>query len=136
MLAALVSSADHDAYAMIEEKRGFLDHGSVYPDPQSRLRDPFSIDEPPMPPDDPISQLFDAGGGWEEGSDAWDQYGKLETVEPAGWDDTLLRNFRGNVELDLNGAIKAWEVEFSRIPTATGDALFISVECLSRTFPV
>ena len=46
-------------------------------------------------------------------NDAWDQYGKLETVEPAGWDDTLPRNFRGNVELDLNGAIKLGRLNFA-----------------------
>ena len=123
--------ADHDAYAMIEEKGGFLDHGSVYPDPQSRLRDPFSIDEPPMPPDDPISNRLMREVDGKKGSDAWDQYGKLETVEPAGWDDTLPRNFRGNVELDLNGAIKLGRLN-SREYQQQLETLYLSALNVSR----
>ncbi|MCH1494042.1 MAG: hypothetical protein L7U72_02330, partial [Rubripirellula sp.] len=47
--------ADQEAYALIQEKGGYLDQSTIYPDPKSRLADPNSIDEPPMPPDDPSS---------------------------------------------------------------------------------
>ena len=64
-------------------------------------------------------------------SDAWDQYGKLETVEPAGWDDTLPRNFRGNVELDLNGAIKLGRLN-SREYQQQLETLYLSALNVSR----
>src|SRR5262245_12739063 len=64
--------ADMDAYSLIREKANHphwaLANYSISVDPRSRMYDPYAIDCPPIPPDDPTShQLLhcvDNKRGW------------------------------------------------------------------------
>ena len=87
--------ADREAYALIQEKGGYLDQATIYPGPNSRLADPNSVDEPPMPPDDPTSHRLMHWVDGKEGSDLWHQYGQLNTVESGAWEESLPRNSDG-----------------------------------------
>jgi hypothetical protein len=97
--------ADTEAYQAIQEKGGYLDLGSVYPPAESRLHDPYSIDCPPIPKDDPRSaQLMQCVDGMR-GYPHWYRNGRIGSVEPVAWLQSLPRNETGDVELDLRGAI-------------------------------
>lgn len=97
--------ADKEVYGAIREKGGYLDTGTIYPRPLSRLSDPYSVDCPPMPPDDPRShQLMHYVDGMR-GYKHWHRNGQIASVEPPTWQQGLPRNESGEVELDLRGAI-------------------------------
>lgn len=97
--------ADQEAYAVIHEKGGFLDQGVIYPNEKSRLADPNSIDEPPMPPDDPVSHRLMQEVDGKTASPQWDRNGKLTSIEPPEWRSQLARDADGELQLDLRGAI-------------------------------
>lgn len=123
--------ADQEVYSLIDEKGGYLDHGSIYPKKGSRLADPFSIDDPPMPPDDPDSHLLMHEVDRKRGSDLWDADGVFESVEPEGWDDSLPRNENGKVELDIRGAISLARLN-SREYQRQLETLYLSALDVSR----
>lgn len=123
--------ADQEAYALIQEKGGYLDHSTIYPDPASRLADPFKIDEPPMPRDDPSSHRLMHQVDGKQGSDQWHRYGQLETIEPAGWRDALPKNQNGEVELNLRGAITIGRLN-SREYQRQLETLYLSALDVSR----
>lgn len=123
--------ADQEAYALIQEKGGYLDQSTIYPDPKSRLADPNSIDEPPMPPDDPSSHRLMHQVDGKEGSDLWHQYGHVSTVEPVAWQESLPRNSDGEVELDLRGAISVGRLN-SREYQRQLETLYLSALEVSR----
>ena len=64
--------ADVDAYALVREKATHphwrLPNYSISVDPRSRMYDPYAIDCPPMPPDDPtahqLMHCVDNKRGW------------------------------------------------------------------------
>ncbi|TWU42609.1 hypothetical protein [Novipirellula artificiosorum] len=98
--------ADREATCLIEQKGGYLDGGTVYAPPNSRMYDPFCIDCPPMPPDDPRShQLMhcvDGKRGWKH----WNRNGTLGSVETDGWLASLPTDDDGTVTLDLADAVR------------------------------
>ena len=123
--------ADQEAYALIQEKGGYLDQATIYPNPNSRLADPNSVDEPPMPPDDPTSHRLMHWVDGKEGSDLWHQYGQLNTVEPVAWEESLPRNSDGEVALDLRGAISVGRLN-SREYQRQLETLYLSALEVSR----
>ncbi|MDA8696898.1 TolC family protein [Rhodopirellula sp.] len=123
--------ADQDAYALIREKGGYLDHSSIYPSEQSRLADPYSIDEPPMPKDDPASHRLMHKVDGKDGSDQWHRFGQIETIEPVGWQDSMPRNEEGKIELDLRGAISVGRLN-SREYQRQLENLYLSALDVSR----
>lgn len=97
--------ADCDVDAALAEKHGYLDHGDVLPAADSRLADPFSIDEPPLPPDDPQShQLMHAVNG-QRGHD-WHRNGEVSAVDWQQWTGTLPQDADGNIVLSLPEAVR------------------------------
>ncbi len=123
--------ADREAYALIQEKGGYLDQATIYPGPNSRLADPNSVDEPPMPPDDPTSHRLMHWVDGKEGSDLWHQYGQLNTVESVAWEESLPRNSDGEVALDLRGAISVGRLN-SREYQRQLETLYLSALEVSR----
>lgn len=97
--------ADQDANCLIQQKGGYLDGGSVYTDPQSRLFDPFSVDCSPMPPDDPQSHQYmhcvDGKHGWKH----WHRNGNAGSVESPYWLASLPQDESGTVVLNLRDAV-------------------------------
>lgn len=97
--------ADDAVAAAITEKNGYLDHGDVLPDADSRLADPFSIDEPPLPPDDPTShQLMHEVNG-KRGFD-WHRHGEVPAVDLQQWMGTLPQDSEGNIVLNLAETVR------------------------------
>ena len=97
--------ADCDAGCRIQEKGGFLDNGNVSARPDSRMRDPYSLDCPPMPADDPASHRYmhcvDGKRGWKH----WHRNGTASNIEPGAWLGALPRGEDGTVELSLRDAV-------------------------------
>src|SRR5437868_5052527 len=54
--------ADADAYALVRQKANnpawALENYTISVDPRSRMYDPFCLDAPPMPPDDPTAHQY------------------------------------------------------------------------------
>jgi len=97
--------ADGDVAVAITEKHGYLDQGDVLPAADSRLADPFSIDEPPLPPDDPQShQLMHEVDG-KRGFD-WHRNGEVPAVDMQQWMGTLPQDAAGNIVLSLPEAVR------------------------------
>jgi hypothetical protein len=102
--------ADRDAQAVIREKGGYLDNGQIDTPIESRLHDPYSIDCPPMPPDDPQShQLMHFVDG-KRGYPHWDRNGRLADVESPAWIQYVPRNDDGDIQLDLQDSIRVAKI--------------------------
>ena len=101
--------ADSEAQALIVQKacdpRWNLQDTTITVDPQSRMFDPFSLDHPPIPPDDPTShqlmQRVDGKAGYRH----WHANGDTSHVENPEWINYLPINEKGEVELDLRTAV-------------------------------
>ncbi len=124
--------ADQETAAAISEKGGYLDGGSIYPASASRLHDPFAADRPPMPPDDPQShQLMRCVDG-KRGYKRWGKFGYTPTIESSQWVETLPRDERGEVQLDLREAVRIARVnsrEYQRnLETLYLSALDVTLE--------
>jgi len=95
----LVHSAANDPRWPLE---GF----TIQPDPKSRMYDPFDLDRPPMPPDDPTSHRLmhcvDCKRGWP----CWHCSGDTPYVENPAWKAYLPENEQGGVVLDRDGAMQ------------------------------
>ena len=102
--------ADADAYALIEEKNANsqwrLPNSSIEVDPQSRMYDPFNIDCPPMPPDDPASNEFMHYVGGQRAWDGWENNGVLTEVENPRWRSMLPLSADNTFKLDMHTAVR------------------------------
>lgn len=75
-------------------------------DPRSRMFDPNDPDCEPMPPDDPTSNLLMQRVDHKKGSKLWKKLPKTPFVENPAWTDYLPVNEKGEIELDLVGAVE------------------------------
>jgi len=81
--------ADKQSYEIVSQKaddpRWSLPDFDLTPDPRSRFYDPYCIDRPPLPPDDPTAHRYmecvDGMHGWRH----WDQFGQISHVENPEW---------------------------------------------------
>jgi hypothetical protein len=98
--------ADTAAYEALAELGGYPFEDSVYPLPNARFYDPYSVDCPPMPPDDPQSHQLMREVDGMKGYQHWDKNGSIDSIESSDWLATLPRDGDGEVQLDLTGAIQ------------------------------
>ncbi|QDT11240.1 hypothetical protein [Planctomycetes bacterium K23_9] len=98
--------ADQEVDCVIAEKGGHLDHGSIYARADSRMADPNAVDCPPMPPDDARSHRLMVCVDGKKGYPHWNQNGRLGSVEPALWMQSLPGADEGKIKLDLRDAMQ------------------------------
>ena len=95
--------ADRDAYELVgehvSEPQAALEHFSVYPDPRSRMFDPFDPDHEPLPPDDPQSHRLMHRDG-KEGYRHWHRHGDTSATENPDWQSCLPLDEQGVLVLD------------------------------------
>jgi hypothetical protein len=102
--------ADIDAYALVREKATHphwrLPNYTISIDPRSRMYDPYSIDCPPMPPDDPAAHQFmlcvDNKRGWP----FWGDNGERPFVENPAWREYVNLDERGVLRLSRDDAVR------------------------------
>jgi len=75
-------------------------------DPRSRMFDPDDPDCPPMPPDDPISHQLMQCVDCKPGAPCWRHAPHTPYADNPTWEDYLPRNDKGEVVLDLQGAVQ------------------------------
>ncbi|MFO0904603.1 MAG: hypothetical protein U0939_16480 [Pirellulales bacterium] len=96
--------ADAEAHALIMEKTNSglwaLDNYSVFVDPRSRMFDPFAVDTPPMPKDDPYSHAFMHEVDGKKGYPGWHYTGSTIDHDNPSWRDYLPLDQRGVLLLD------------------------------------
>jgi outer membrane protein TolC len=102
--------ADADAYTLIDPKAQVAGAAPatyrIDIDPRSRMFDPNNPDVEPMPPDDPLSSRYMEVVDRKKGSKLWRELPRTAYVENADWQQFLPRNTRGEVQLDLRGAVE------------------------------
>jgi len=105
-------SADRDAYSAIAEKALALnpddlpERASIDPGPESRFFDPFDLDHPLPPPDDPIAhELMERVDG-KRGARAWRKPANPDAVGTESWRQFLPTAESGEVVLDLKSAVR------------------------------
>lgn len=97
--------ADCDVEAAITQKHGYLDHGDVLPAADSRLADQYSIDAPPLPPDDPNSHELMHEVDGKRGFN-WHRNGEAPAVDLQQWMVDLPQDKDGNIVINLAEAVR------------------------------
>ncbi len=95
--------ADRETYGIIDQRRNAdqwpVSNVTVEAPPESRLFDPFTIDYPPMPPDDPAADVYMRWvNGMRNSKHFHDDGDRLFNQDP-DWVKTLERDKDGNVVL-------------------------------------
>ncbi len=102
--------ADREAQALIQQKacdpRWNLPDSSIEIPASSRMFDPFSIDHPPLPPDDPTSHQLMQRVDDKPGFPHWHANGDTNHVENPEWIAHLPVNENGEVEMDIATAYR------------------------------
>jgi hypothetical protein len=102
--------ADEDANCLTDQKSALagIEPASfrIDIDPRSRMYDPNDPDLEPMPPDDPTSNLLMQRVDCKKGSRLWNKLPKTPFVENPAWTDYLPLNEKGELVLDLTGAVE------------------------------
>jgi hypothetical protein len=102
--------ADIDAYALVREKATHphwrLPNYTTSVDPRSRMYDPYAIDCPPIPPDDPtahqLMHCVDNKRGWP----FWHDNGDRPYVENPAWPEYVEIDDRGVLKLSVDDAVR------------------------------
>lgn len=102
--------ADVDAYRLVREKADHphwrLEDYTIAIDPRSRMYDPFCLDCPPMPPDDPTShQLMhcvDNKRGWP----FWHDNGDTPFVANPAWPEYIEVDDNGILRVSADDAVR------------------------------
>lgn len=102
--------ADIDAYSLVREKANHphwaLPSYTISVDPRSRMYDPFAIDCPPIPPDDPtahqLMHCVDNKRGWP----FWHDNGERPTVENPVWPEYIEVDNRGVMSISATDAVR------------------------------
>ncbi len=105
--------ADAEAYAIVEQKytdpRWHIDDYSIEIDPRSRYFDPYDVDKPPMPVDDPASHTYMLCVNGMKGWKKWHDFGQRMELENPSWRDGLTEvapmNEQGEIVLNLDSAL-------------------------------
>jgi DNA-binding MarR family transcriptional regulator len=102
--------ADIDAYGLVREKATHphwrLPNYTISVDPRSRMYDPYAIDCPPIPPDDPtahqLMHCVDNHRGWP----FWHDNGDRPFVENPAWPEYVNVDEQGVLKLDRDDAVR------------------------------
>lgn len=117
-LAALVGcsrtfyrqQADRDAYCLVDSKSpsagAVPGEFRIQIDPRSRMYDAYDPDREPMPPDDPQSHRYMEVVDCKKNSKLWRELPRTPFVENPNWQQHLCRNEKGEVVLDMRGAVE------------------------------
>jgi hypothetical protein len=103
-------AADAEANFLIRQKandpRWPLEDYSVYPDPASRMFDPFDPDCPPLPPDDPTAHKLMHCVYCMDGYRCWHHQGDAMEVENPSWCSQLPWSEKGHITIDSPTAME------------------------------
>ncbi|MFT5526669.1 MAG: hypothetical protein ACI9HK_004648 [Pirellulaceae bacterium] len=99
--------ADREVEAVIAEKHGWIENGTITPGPESRLYDPASPDHPALPCDDPESHALMHCIDGKRGFAGWHRNGDSFQVDAGTWQQYLQRDENGQVVLKREDAIQA-----------------------------
>ncbi|HZN35846.1 MAG TPA: TolC family protein [Pirellulaceae bacterium] len=102
--------ADIDAYSLVREKANHphwaLNNYSISVDPRSRMYDPYAIDCPPIPPDDPtahqLMHCVDNKRGWP----FWHDNGERPYIENPAWPEYIEVDTEGIVRVSGDDAVR------------------------------
>jgi hypothetical protein len=102
--------ADEEAYGIIRDAANHphwpLDRFQIDVNPRSRMFSPFAIDNPPMPPDDPVSHRYMHLADNRRGYPHWHDNGDTPFVENPAWLQALPFHDDGVVHVDMDLAIQ------------------------------
>ncbi len=102
--------ADTDANRLIQEKsldpHWSLPNYTIEVDPRSRMFDPFSLDHPPMPNDDPSAAEFMNTVDGKPGFPHWHANGDTPYVANPEWEYMLPLDEDGKLKLNLDQALE------------------------------
>jgi hypothetical protein len=102
--------ADEDANCLTDQKAAMagIEPASfrIDIDPRSRMFDPNDPDVEPMPPDDATASMLMEQVDCKKGSRLWGKLPKTPFVENPAWTDYLPVNEKGEILLDLTGAVE------------------------------
>ncbi len=102
--------ADTDATRLIQEKsldpHWSLPNYSIEVDPRSRMFDPFSLDHPPMPNDDPSAAEFMDTVDGKPGFPHWHANGDTPYVANPEWEYMLPLDEDGKLKVNLDQALE------------------------------
>ena len=110
--------ADVEVNCVVDQKSAAVGvvpgHYRIDVDPRSRMYDPHNPDCEPMPPDDPTSHQLMQCIDCKKGSKCWRCLPKTPFVENPGWLEHLPYDDKGQVVLDLQGAVELALLESPR----------------------
>lgn len=102
--------ADAEASSLIAQKaqgpNWSLEDVGVYPNPASRMFDPFAPDREPMPPDDPFSHQLMHWIDGKKGFPHWHKYGDTNQTQNPAWMSYMSFDEEGFVRVDEYTAIR------------------------------
>ena len=102
--------ADVDAYSLVREKATHphwrLDDYTIALDPRSRMYDPFCLDCPPMPPDDPTSHELMHCVDNKRGYPFWHDNGDTPYVENPAWPEYIEVAEGGMIKVSADDAVR------------------------------
>jgi hypothetical protein len=106
--------ADAETKKLVDEKnndpRWAIPDGAIDVDPYSRMFDPFSLDHPPLPPDDPTSHEFMERVDGRRGYPHWRANGETRYVENPEWLDFLPMDAQGRLVLNLDTSVELSQI--------------------------
>lgn len=121
--------ADAEAMRLIESKTTSphwqLEDYSLEARPDSRMYQPFSLDHPPMPPDDPYSHQLMHYVDEKPGFPLWHANGDTWYTENPEWRNYLALNEDGELELNMQTALQTALVH-SRFYQRQQEELYLS----------
>lgn len=127
--------ADAEVNCIIDHKAAAVgaaaDELHINIDPRSRMFDPDDPDCPPMPPDDPISHQLMNCVDCKPGAPCWKHAPHTPYVDNPRWEEYLPRNDKGQVVLDLEGAVEMARLQSTDYQQQL-ETLYLS--CLDVTF--
>lgn len=130
--------ADRETYPIVAERilqpQYDIGRTEVIPDPSSRLFDPFDLDHPPKPPDDPSSSVFMASPGGMRGAKNWEKDGVTDQIEPEGWELALDLDEKGILHLNQDRAVEVALLNSRENQTAIEDVYLAALALTLNRF--
>lgn len=121
--------SDNEVYGLLEgascDPRWELQNYTIDLNPKARYFDPYGIDYPPMPPDDPVAHRLMHCVDCKRGYPCWHKNGDIPDVETTDWLACLPRSASGTVGLDRRSAIET-AITHSREYRTQTETLYLS----------